>query len=249
MPDALLIKKWNDMNRPNEQAQYLPARPRNAELLRITGIRLQRIHFFDDASLDVREVLSQVRTSLPLDLFFKHLSTTAKQQLFLWQMQRVLALPGSYSLNVSVRMLTCMSWVTRLIKRAHQGRIVIEIQDPGTMMRLEKSEQQAVCIAIRALVRHGFRVWLDDVSPELFFVWRLSGVRFDAIKIESGMFHQFRESEWQLRVLINQFRGLGERVVIEGVETPEDYAICRVSGADAVQGFLFAQEIMPELTA
>lgn len=63
------------------------------------------------------------------------------------------------------------------------------------------------------------------------------------------MFHQFRESEWQLRVLINQFRGLGERVVIEGVETQEDYAICRVSGADAVQGFLFAQEIMPELTA
>lgn len=234
------------MNRLSEQAQYLPERPRNAELLRITGIRLQRIHFFDDVSLDVREVLSQVRTPLPLDLFFKHLSITARQQLFLWQMQRVLACSGSYSLNLSVRMLICQSWITRLAKHAHQGRIVIEIQDPGTMMRLEKAEQQAVCIAVKTLVRHGFRVWLDDVSPEQFFVWRLSGIRFDAIKIESEMFHQFRSSEWQLRVLVNHFRGLGERVVIEGVETPQDYAICRMSGADAVQGFLFAQEIMSE---
>lgn len=234
------------MNRFSEQARYVPELPRNAELLRITGIRLQRIHFFDDASLDVCEVLSQVRTPLPLDLFFKHLSITAKQQLFLWQMQRVLALSGSYSLNLSVRMLTCLSWVTRLTKQVHQGRIVIEIQDPGSMMRLDKAEQQAVCIAVKTLVRHGFRVWLDDVSPELFFVWRLSGIRFDAIKIESGMFHQFRTSEWQLRVLVNQFRGLGERVVIEGVETPQDYAICRMSGADAVQGFLFEQEILPK---
>lgn len=37
---------------------------------------------FDDVSLDVCEVLSQVRTPLPLDLFFKHLSIAAKQQLF-----------------------------------------------------------------------------------------------------------------------------------------------------------------------
>ena len=219
------------MNRFSEQARYVPELPRNAELLRITGIRLQRIHFFDDASLDVCEVLSQVRTPLPLDLFFKHLSIAAKQQLFLWQMQRVL---------------TSLSWITRLTKQVHQGRIVIEIQDPGSMMRLDKAEQQAVCIAVKTLVRHGFRVWLDDVSPELFFVWRLSGIRFDAIKIESGMFHQFRTSEWQLRVLVNQFRGLGERVVIEGVETPQDYAICRMSGADAVQGFLFEQEILPK---
>lgn len=131
-------------------------------------------------------------------------------------MRQVLALSGSYSLNLSVRMLTCLSWIAQLARQAHQGRIVIEIQDPGTMMRLEKAEQQAVCIAVKTLVRHGFRVWLDDVSPELFFVWRLSGIRFDAIKIESGMFHQFRTSDWQLRVLVNQFRGLGERVVIEG---------------------------------
>ncbi|RVR67049.1 EAL domain-containing protein, partial [Citrobacter freundii] len=151
------------MNRFSEQARYVPELPRNAELLQITGIRLQRIHFFDDVSLDVCEVLSQVRTPLPLDLFFKHLSIAAKQQLFLWQMQRVLALSGSYSLNLSIRMLTCLSWVTRLTKQVHQGRIVIEIQDPGSMMRLEKAEQQAVCIAVKTLVRHGFRVWLDDV--------------------------------------------------------------------------------------
>ena len=82
------------MNRFSEQTRHVPELPRNAELLRITGIRLQRIHFFDDASLDVCEVLSQVRTPLPLDLFFKHLSITAKQQLFLWQMRQVLALSG-----------------------------------------------------------------------------------------------------------------------------------------------------------
>ncbi|WHW82196.1 hypothetical protein PXV97_19510 [Citrobacter freundii] len=33
------------MNRFSEQARYVPELPRNAELLQITGIRLQRIHF------------------------------------------------------------------------------------------------------------------------------------------------------------------------------------------------------------
>lgn len=38
-------QKWNDMNRFSEQTRHVPELPRNAELLRITGIRLQRIHF------------------------------------------------------------------------------------------------------------------------------------------------------------------------------------------------------------
>jgi EAL domain-containing protein (putative c-di-GMP-specific phosphodiesterase class I) len=171
--------------------------------------------FFDDVSLDVCEVLSQVRTRFHWICFSSTFQLRQNSSFFYGKCNGCW-LSGSYSLNLSVRMLTCLSWVTRLTKQVHQGRIVIEIQDPGSMMRLEKAEQQAVCIAVKTLVRHGFRVWLDDVSPELFFVWRLSGIRFDAIKIESGMFHQFRTSEWQLRVLVNQFRGLGERVVIEG---------------------------------
>lgn len=114
------------------------------------------------------------------------------------------------------------------------------------MMHLDKAEQQAVCIAVKRWCVTGFACGWMMFRLSYFFVWRLSGIRFDAIKIESGMFHQFRTSEWQLRVLVNQFRGLGERVVIEGVETPQDYAICRMSGADAVQGFLFEQEILPK---
>ncbi|WET39916.1 EAL domain-containing protein [Citrobacter enshiensis] len=234
------------MNRLSEPALYTPELPRNAELTQITGIRLQRIHFFHDAARDVREVLSLVQTPMHLDLFFQRLSVTAKQQLFLWQMQRVLALRGCFSLNLSVRMLTCQRWVSLLTEQAHEGRIIIEIQDPGTMMRLEKAEQQVVCAALNTLIRYGFRIWLDDVSPAQFFIWRQAGIQFDAVKIETGLFHQFRTSGSQLTILVNQFRGLGGRVVIEGVETPEDYAICRVSGADAVQGYLFEQEVLPE---
>ncbi len=67
---------------------------------------------------------------------------------------------------------------------------------------------------------------------------------FDAVKISNTLFHQFRTAEHQLTRLIARYRQIGRRVVIEGVETRQDYALSLESGADAVQGFLL-RDTMP----
>ena len=72
------------MNRFSEQARYVPERSPQRRAAADHRDPFAAHSFFDDASLDVCEVLSQVRTPLPLDLFFKHLSIAAKQQAFFY---------------------------------------------------------------------------------------------------------------------------------------------------------------------
>jgi hypothetical protein len=55
--------------------------------------------------------------------------------------------------------------------------------------------------------------------PHQVPIWQRTGMRFDAIKISSELFHQLRTAEPQLAALIARYREMGERVVIEGVET------------------------------
>lgn len=208
------------------------------ELAAVCGIRLEMIYFFADSASNVSEVLSKVETDCSLDTFFRQLSVQAKQQLFLWQIQQVTTLPGHFSLNLSLNMIIQPAFVQALITLAQPARIIIEIQDPGTLSDLTQSERQKVLAAVRTLCRAGFKVWLDDLYPQQVCSWQFSGIRFDAIKISSALFHQLRTTGPQLACLIARYREVGERVVIEGVETEHDFAIGRSSGADAVQGFL-----------
>ncbi|ENT2994015.1 EAL domain-containing protein [Raoultella planticola] len=226
------------MSRKIENVRFPSEMSHHRELSPVCGIRLEMIHFFADSVSNVTEVLSQIQTKLSPDAFFRHLSVQAKQQLFLWQIQQVIALPGRFSLNMSLNMMTQPAFIQTLIAQGRPTRIIIEIQDPGNMQHLARDERQIVLAAIRTLYRAGFKVWLDDLYPHQVPIWQRTGMRFDAIKISSELFHQLRTAEPQLAALIARYREMGERVVIEGVETGQDYALSRDSGADAVQGFL-----------
>lgn len=233
-----------NMSRQRENTLTPPVTERHRELDPICGIRLEMIHFFADAEPNVQEVLSQVETPDSLDVFFRHLSAQAKQQLFLWQIRQVTPLSGRFSINLSLNMIAQPTFVQSLITQADPARIIIEIQDPGTMAHLGHSEQQHVLTSVRILRRAGFHVWLDDLYPQQLLTWQSSGMRFGAVKISSTLFHQFRSAQHQLASLIVRYRQVGRRVVIEGVETRQDYALSLESGADAVQGFLL-RDTMP----
>lgn len=226
------------MSRQRANTLTPPATERHHELEQICGIRLELIHFFADAEPNVQEVLSQVKTRDSLDAFFRHLSAQAKQQLFLWQVRQVTPLSGRFSINLSLNMIIQPTFVQSLVTQADPARIIIEIQDPGTLLHLGHSEQHNVLTSLRILRRAGFNVWLDDLYPQQLPAWQSSGMGFDAVKISNTLFHQFRTAEHQLTRLIAHYRQIGHRVVIEGVETRQDYALSLESGADAVQGFL-----------
>lgn len=97
--------------------------------------------------------------------------------------------------------------------------------------------------------RRGARVALDDVTGSLGTMQLIGDLRPDYIKIDCGVVataSAFR-SRMRLDPIMKLARGLGLQVIAEGVETPEQMALCREAGVDYVQGYLFGRPANPPL--
>lgn len=211
----------------------------------VAGIRLEKIHFFADPGRSLHEVLSQLHHAYDAETFFRQLSTRARETLFLEQMSMVLTQQGHFTLNLSLSLLLTPTFIEKLLARGHQQRIILEIQDPQSLLPLDEQQQEHAFSAIRALHTAGYRVWLDDLLPLHFVCWQRAGIRFDAVKIDHQLFRQLSDTPARLAMLVARYRYLGEQIVIEGVETPQDFTLCQQSGACAVQGFLFDSSTFP----
>ncbi|AMR39201.1 EAL domain-containing protein [Pluralibacter gergoviae] len=212
------------------------------EEVRVTGFRLELIHFLRRPLHGVREVLSEVSAGGTAEDFFRDLSEESKKQLFCQQMASVLPLSGRYTLNLSVSMLADAAFVEQILAQKLGRKIIIEIQDPGSLLRLNSVEQQTIFTAVKRLSAGEYQVWLDDLYPEHLYAWSRSGLIFDAVKIDCHLFRQFSQSAAVFARLVRRYRDAGKMVVVEGVESIEDYIICLRSAADALQGYFFRQE-------
>lgn len=208
----------------------------------ITGIRLEVIHFLRAPLRRVQEVLSEVSAAGSIEDLFRNMPLEKKEQLFLQQMARILSLGGSYTMNLSVSMLADTAFIQQLTEQVHERRIIIEIQDPGSLLRLNAEEQQQIFTGVRQLADIGYRIWLDDLYPEHLFNWRQAGIDFDAVKIDAALFRQLSLSDEALAALIKRYRDIGHQVVVEGVETVDDYVTCLHGAADAIQGYFFKSQ-------
>lgn len=230
------------INSINRSANLTAKRARGMHENAITGIRLEVIHFLRTPLRRVQEVLSEVSQAGSADAFFRDMSLERKERLFLQQMARILRLDGSYTLNLSVSMLADAAFIRQLAEQAHQRRIIIEIQDPGSLLQLGAGEQQQIFIHVKRLINTGYRVWLDDLYPEHLLYWCRSGIDFDAVKIDAALFKKLALSNEGLAAVVRRYRDIGRQVVVEGVETIDDYVTCLHGAADAIQGYFFKSQ-------
>jgi len=208
----------------------------------ITGIRLEVIHFLRAPLRRVQEVLSEVSAEVSVENFFRNMPLERKERLFLQQMARILHLGGSYTLNLSVSMLADAAFIQQLAEQVHERRIIIEIQDPGSLLHLSAEAQQRIFFGVRQLADAGYRIWLDDLYPEHLFYWRQAEIDFDAVKIDAALFRQLALSDEALAAVVRRYRHIGHQVVVEGVETIDDYVTCLHGAADAIQGYFFKSQ-------
>jgi len=121
---------------------------------------------------------------------------------------------------------------------------------PGRRLELEVTESvliedpEATLRALRALRKLGVRVSLDDFGTGYSSLAYLARYPFSKVKIDRS-FAQKVAVDHGSRSVVEAVCGLGRRlalrVVVEGIETPEQLEALRALGAEQGQGYLFGR--------
>jgi EAL domain-containing protein (putative c-di-GMP-specific phosphodiesterase class I) len=100
-------------------------------------------------------------------------------------------------------------------------------------------------IALAAELRGaGLRLAVDDFGAGHSTAARVRTLRPDTVKIDGGWFHAVAAREAaraQLPALFERLRGLGCRILVEGIETRHQLTVAVEAGADLFQGFLLGR--------
>jgi EAL domain-containing protein (putative c-di-GMP-specific phosphodiesterase class I) len=103
--------------------------------------------------------------------------------------------------------------------------------------------------ALEALRAMGCSLAMDDFGTGYASLSHLTSFPVDRIKVDQS-FTRAIDSDGDrgliARTLIGLGRGLGLEVIAEGVETQSQRAFLVAHGCTAIQGFLYAQPMLPE---
>ena len=108
-----------------------------------------------------------------------------------------------------------------------------EVTDTAHLLRILEVYRQA-----------GFSVALDDVGAGYSSLNLLTRLKPDFVKLDMHLIRGVDADPYKGEVvgkLLEMARGVGVKSVVEGVETPGEWAWVRDHGADYVQGYLFAR--------
>jgi EAL domain-containing protein (putative c-di-GMP-specific phosphodiesterase class I)/CheY-like chemotaxis protein len=104
-------------------------------------------------------------------------------------------------------------------------------------------------LALSSLSRmrlHGFELSIDDYGTGFSTMQQLGRIPFNELKIDRSLVagaDRHRTRQVVLSGAIETAKKLGLKVVVEGVETPEELELVRRLGGDLVQGYLVSKPI------
>ncbi len=125
---------------------------------------------------------------------------------------------------------------------------------PASALRLELTERvfmhetemtTANLEAIRAL---GVQLYIDDFGTGYSSLSYLQRLPVTTLKIDRSFVEAMTDSSASVelvRTIVTMAKGLGLKVVAEGIETPEQLARLNALGCDYGQGYLFSQPLSP----
>ncbi|EXJ14346.1 diguanylate cyclase/phosphodiesterase with PAS/PAC sensor(s) [Imhoffiella purpurea] len=169
------------------------------------------------------------------------------RQLHEWSRQ---GLDLGISLNLSPRQFGQPGLVERLLGAADglkPGAIEIEITES-----LLLDQSPALTNVLSDLRRGGVRIAIDDFGTGYSSLAYLQNLPIDTLKIDRRFVREIGRqppSDPVVRTIIALGRGLGLRIIAEGVESEEQLSFLAREGCDAVQGYLFARPLSPSQLA
>jgi len=130
------------------------------------------------------------------------------------------------------------AWVDDIIGASPRGRIVFEITE--AMM---ESEIEVVLRTVQTLRESGIKIALDDFGVGASNLERLSAMPVDMVKIDRRFVRDARNGKSRdiLKGMIDIGHKAGAKIVVEGIEEPEQFELVRDLGADCAQGFFLGE--------
>ena len=147
------------------------------------------------------------------------------------------------AVNVSTRQLQDRSFVTAVRDVLDEtgftpGNLILEITE-GTL----SNDDAFLGASLQALKNLGVQLAIDDFGVGYSSLDRLRRFPVDELKIDRCFVSEIVDADLAAPLVtaaIALARGLGHRVVAEGVETPEQWRFLRDQGCDELQGYLVA---------
>lgn len=119
----------------------------------------------------------------------------------------------------------------------------LEVEVTESALLEEKDDLVQVLSDLRRL---GVSVAIDDFGKGYSSLARLRGMPFDTIKLDRSFVRDIasdHEAREFLKVVSDLGSLLKKEVIIEGIETADEYEIVRQLHCDAAQGFLFGRPV------
>ena len=133
--------------------------------------------------------------------------------------------------------------IGRTLARHGLGGDALEIELTESVALAEGDRAPRLFEALRA---NGIRIAIDDFGTGYSSFASLRAVGFDKIKIDRAFVtdvEQRRDSQAICASVLALGRGLGIKVLAEGVETAAEYAWLRTHGCELFQGYYFARPL------
>ncbi|QIU92560.1 EAL domain-containing protein [Yokenella regensburgei] len=212
-------------------------------LMSLFGMKLEPLMDLRSGEVHGYEMLSQLPEGESSEIFFSVLSATAMVELF--QLQVCLShgmTTRPCFLNLPVRVLMndglCQYLACRNLRNVR-----IEIQDTEQLADISLTQRKALRDNLCRVIQAGAEVWADDVSPERIPLLQRMWLPLSGVKLSRYDFQRCSHDITSLGAVIRALKQLAPLVVVEGVETPEQYLIATLAEATYGQGYLWPAEV------
>ena len=149
------------------------------------------------------------------------------------------------SINLSPRQLRDPALSLRLLRHVcaegmAPGRLIMELTESGPV-----HDRCAARATLASLRNAGMKLALDDFGAGSANLNYLNELPFDWIKVDRSFADTLDSFSGRLivRSILSLGHSLGLRVVVEGIETPEQAASLAAMGCDHGQGYLFGRAL------
>lgn len=131
-------------------------------------------------------------------------------------------------------------------------RHLMEVNDvPASLIKIEFTESMLVGSEEEAnklfnqLLSMGITLALDDFGTGYSSLYRLTKSPVDFVKLDKSLVDTYMipGKDGFIEHITKLIHGLNKRIVVEGVETYEQYEICLKYGCDVIQGYLFSRPV------
>ena len=203
-------------------------------------MRLENNVYFPDKFIPVAEM-----SGLVIDLD-RIMTKKVIQQLATWKRRHKRLRPVSINYSATqFKDVGYIDFLEGLLKEndVEPGFIKIEITESLLIDR----EDQAEALFSR-LKKAGIPIALDDFGTGYTSLSRVSTMPADIVKIDKSLVDTYLVpgKEGFLEDLVRLIHGIDKNIIVEGVETSEQFKMCQQLGCDVVQGYFFSRPILPE---